>query len=114
MKLTEPTRRLRIYTGDAATWRGKTLYHVLVLKARKMGLAGATVWRCIEGFGPKNHIKTAKILALSSDLPVIIEVVDNADAINQYIEEIKDMVSEGMITLEDTKVLKYGDKENIE
>lgn len=107
MKITGPAKRLRIYIGESDSWKGKPLYHAILLKAKEMGLAGATVCRGVEGFGANSRVHTARILALSSDLPVVIDIVDNVDYINNFLPYLDEMVQEGLITLEDVQVIKY-------
>ncbi|GAW91859.1 DUF190 domain-containing protein [Calderihabitans maritimus] len=108
MKLTNPAQRLRIFIGEQDKWKGQPLYHALVLKAREMNMAGATVIRCIEGFGRNSRIKTARVLALSSDLPIVVEIVDNVEYIQSFLPVVKEMVKEGLVTLEDVEVIHYG------
>jgi CBS domain-containing protein len=100
-------KRLRIYIGDSDQWRGKPLYSVLLEQLKKEGLAGATVIRGVASFGAHSRIHTASILSLSADLPLVIEVVDSAEKIQQALETISPMVREGLITLEDVEVLSY-------
>jgi uncharacterized protein len=97
----------RIYIGESDTWHGKPLYEAIVHLLRERGLAGATVLRGIEGFGAKSHLHTTRILRLSEDLPVLIEVVDQEDRINAVLPELDLMVSDGLITLEKVRVLAY-------
>jgi uncharacterized protein len=89
-------------------WRtGQPLYEAIVLKAREMGLAGATVLRGPMGYGAHSHLHTAKILRLSEDLPVLIEIVDKEDKINAFLPELDKMVNDGLVTLERVRVIKY-------
>ena len=97
----------RIYIGESDTWHGKPLYEAIVHLLRERGLAGATVIRGIEGFGAKHHLHTTRILALTSDLPVLIEVVDQEDRLRQILPEIDAMVGDGLITLEKVEVIAY-------
>src|SRR5947209_3346671 len=98
---------LRIYLGELDKWHHQPLYEAIVLKAREMGLAGATVLRGPMGFGANSHLHTAKILRLSVDLPMIIEIVDTEEKINRLLPHLDLMVLEGLVTLEDVQVLKY-------
>jgi len=100
-------KRLRIYIGDSDQWRGKPLYSVLLEHLKKEGLAGATVYRGIGGFGAHSHIHTAAILDLSTDLPLVIEVIDTPEKINHAIETVSPMVREGLITIEGVEVIAY-------
>jgi uncharacterized protein len=107
MKIPEDGKLLRIFIGESDRWQHQPLYEAIVLKAREMGLAGATVLRGPMGFGANSHLHTAKILRLSMDLPMVIEIVDSAEKINQFLPHLDDMVLEGLVTLEDVKVIKY-------
>ncbi|MDI3548612.1 MAG: uncharacterized protein PWR10_2264 [Halanaerobiales bacterium] len=98
---------LKIYIGETDKWGHEPLYHALIKKFKKAGLAGATVVRGIEGFGLNSRIKSAHILQLSEDLPLIIEVVDKAEKIETILPEVKEMVKEGLITIEDVDVITY-------
>ncbi len=97
----------RIYIGESDTWHGRPLYEAIVHLLRERGLAGATVLRGIEGFGAKQHLHTTRILRLSEDLPVLIEVVDAEDRIRAILPELDGMVTGGMITLEKVEVIAY-------
>ena len=97
----------RIYIGESDTWHGRPLYEAIVHLLRERGLAGATVLRGIEGFGAKQHLHTTRILSLSSDLPVLIEVVDQEDRVRAVLSELDAMVGEGLITLERVEVIAY-------
>ena len=98
---------LRIFIGESDTWHGKPLYQAIVERARREGLAGATVVRGIEGFGADSHIHTSRILRLSEDLPVVIEMVDTAERIDAILPALDEMVTEGMVTLEAVHVVTY-------
>jgi PII-like signaling protein len=102
---------LRIYLGEQDKWHHQPLYEAIVLKAREMGLAGATVLRGPMGFGAHSHMHTAKILRLSEDLPVLIEIVDKEDKINAFIPELDKMLGDGLVTLEKVRILTYRAKE---
>lgn len=107
MKIDGPAKRLRIYIGESNQHHGRSLYNAIVLKARELGLAGATVLRGIEGFGANSRIRTARLLDLSSDLPVLIEVVDRADRIEKLLPFLEEAVREGLVTMEDVEVVRY-------
>jgi uncharacterized protein len=98
---------LRIYIGEQDKWYHQPLYEAIVLKAREMGLAGATVLRGPMGYGAHSHLHTAKILRLSEDLPVLIEIVDKEDKLNAFLPELDKMVNDGLVTLERVRVIKY-------
>ncbi|HEX3720210.1 MAG TPA: DUF190 domain-containing protein [Verrucomicrobiae bacterium] len=107
MKIPENGKLLRIFIGEADKWHHQPLYEAIVLKARELGLAGATVLRGPMGYGAHSHLHTAKILRLSMDLPIVIEMVDSEENLNKLIPFLDDMVLDGMVTLEDVRVLKY-------
>lgn len=107
MKLPQDGQLLRIFIGETDSWHGKPLYEAIVLKARELHLAGATVTRGIMGYGADSKIHSTKILRLSDDLPVIIEIVDSAEKIEMIIPFIDEVVTEGLITRENVKVIKY-------
>ena len=109
MKLPEQAKLLRIFIGENDRWQHQPLYEAIVLKARELGLAGATVLRGPMGFGAKSHLHTAKILRLSTDLPMVIEMVDSAERISLLLPHLDEMVVEGLVTLEDVQVIKYRD-----
>ena len=98
---------LRIFIGESDRWEHKPLYEAIVLKAREMHLAGATVLRGPMGFGKTSHLHTAKILRLSMDLPLIIEIVDSEEKINTFLPILDDMMGGGLVTLEKVKVIHY-------
>ncbi len=99
---------LRIFLGeDDRCQNGKPLYEEIVLKARELNLAGATVLKGVMGFGKTSRIHTSKFLVLSEDLPVVIEIVDTEEKINKFIPLIEDVIQGGMITLEKVTILKY-------
>jgi uncharacterized protein len=98
---------LRIYLGEQDKWQHHPLYEAIVLKAREMGLAGATVLRGPMGYGANSHMHTAKILRLSEDLPVLIEIVDKEDRINAFLPELDKMLGDGLVTLEKVHVIRY-------
>lgn len=107
MKPPEEGLLLRIFIGESDSCNDKTLYEAIVLKARELNLAGATVLRGIMGFGAESRIHTAKVLRLSEDLPVIVEIVDTEEKINLLMPFLDENVKEGLITLEKVKVLRY-------
>jgi PII-like signaling protein len=107
MKISEEGQLLRIFIGESDKWEGKPLYEALVLKAREMGLAGATMLRGLMGYGAASRIHTAKILRLSEDLPVIVEMVDSQEKIASFLPVIDEMVQEGLVTVEKVQVMMY-------
>jgi PII-like signaling protein len=98
---------LRIFIGESDTWHGRPLYEAIVARVREEGLAGATVLRGIEGFGAHSRIHSSRILRLSEDLPVVVEIVDTAENVDRVLPLLDEMVSEGMVTLERVEVIAY-------
>ena len=107
MSLPTEGKLLRILIGEADHWHGKPLYEAIVLEARKRGLAGATVVKGFMGFGAHSRIHTAKLLELSQDLPIVIEIVDAPEKIEAFMPDLEAMVGDGLITLERAEVLLY-------
>ena len=98
---------VRIYIGESDHWHGRPLYQAIVEMLRERHIAGATVLRGIEGFGAKSHLHTTRILRLSQDLPVLIEVVDDETRIRAVLPVLDEMVGDGLITLEKVEVIAY-------
>lgn len=107
MNLSENGMILRIYIGESDMLGSKPLYEAIVLKARELNLAGATVLRGIMGFGAASRIHTVKVLRLSEDLPLVIEIIDTEANIQKIMPFLDDVVKEGLITLEELTVIKY-------
>jgi len=111
MNLPEDGYLLRIFIGESDKYHGKSLFEWIVLKAREDGLAGATVLRGIMGFGPSSKIMTMKILRLSEDLPVVIEIVDTREKLEDFLDKINCAIQEGMVTLEEAHIKIYRGRE---
>ena len=111
MDLPEEGCLLRIFIGESDKFQGKPLYEWIVLQAREFGLAGATVLRGIMGFGPSSKISTYKILRISEDMPVIIEVVDSQDKLESFLKSIDPAITEGLVTLERAHIRIYRGRE---
>ncbi len=109
-KITVRAKRLRIYIGEADSWQGKSLYQALVLKAKELDLAGATVFQGCMGYGANSRIHTASIIDLSADLPIMIEIIDSEEYIQKFLPYLDLMVKEGLVTVDDLEVIKYGKK----
>jgi PII-like signaling protein len=107
MSLPAEGKLLRIFVGEADRWQGKPLYEAIVIEARQRGLAGATVIKGFMGFGAHSRIHTAKLLELSQDLPIVVEIVDTAEKIEAFMPDLEKMVGDGLITLERAEVLLY-------
>lgn len=99
---------LRIFIGETDSYKGKALYEQIVLKAKELNLARATVIRGIMGFGADSRIHTAKLLRLSEDLPVVIELVDTEENLNKILPFLDETVKEGLVTMEKVRIIKYG------
>lgn len=111
-QLPSDAKLLRIFFGEADRFEGKPLCEAIVLKAREMGLAGATVLRGPMGFGKSSHLHTSKILRLSEDLPLVVEIVDTEAKIDTFLPVLDTMMGSGLVTLEKVTVLRYGAKSN--
>jgi len=107
MKITGQGMLLRIFIGESDRWHGRPLHEALMLEAREAGLAGATVLRGLAGYGAHSRVHTAKVLRLSEDLPIILEIVDREDRIRAFLPLCDEMIGEGLITLERVEILKY-------
>jgi uncharacterized protein len=107
MKIPQDGYLLRIFIGESDRWQGKPLYEAIVLKARELHVAGATVIRGPMGFGANSRLHTSKILRLSEDLPMIVEIVDAKEKIDELMPHVDQMVQEGLVTLEKVQVIKY-------
>jgi PII-like signaling protein len=99
---------LRIFIGEDDRYEGHPLYEAIVLAARRLHLAGATILRGPMGFGHSSRLHTAKILRLSEDLPIVIEIVDSEEKINEFLPVLEGMIGSGLVTLEKVQVLRYG------
>ena len=98
---------LRIFVGESDTWHHKSLHSAIVESARTQGLAGATVLRGIEGYGANRHIHTARLVDISPDLPIVIEIVDEEAKIQEFLPVVEEMMSNGLVTLERVTVHIY-------
>ncbi len=107
MQIPEDAVLLRIFIGENDRWHHKPLYEAIVLKARELHLGGATVLRGPMGFGRTSRLHTAKILNLSTDLPLVIEIVDSEANISAFLPVIDEMITGGLVTMEKVKVLHY-------
>lgn len=107
MEIPKEAVLLRIFIGESDRWHHQPLYEAIVLKAREMHLAGATVTRGIMGFGKSSRLHTAKILRLSLDLPLIIEIVDSEEKIQAFLPVLDPMIGGGLLTMETVKCLRY-------
>ncbi|MFI5799514.1 DUF190 domain-containing protein [Streptomyces sp. NPDC051677] len=106
-RLTGSALRLTVFVGENDTWRRKPLYTEIVHRAHAAGLAGASVFRGIEGFGASSLIHTSRLLSLSEDLPVAVVVVDTEERVRAFLPELDELVTEGMVTLDPCEVIRY-------
>src|SRR5438094_9297271 len=107
MHLPHDAMLLRIFIGESDRWKHQPLYEAIVLKARELHLAGATVLRGAMGFGKSSVVHTAKILRLSMDLPLLIEIVDSEEKIQSFLPVLDQMMKGGLVTLEKVRVIDY-------
>ena len=107
MRLPREGQLLRIFIGESDRWGGLPLYEAIVQEARKRGLAGATVFRGSEGFGAHSRIHTSRILRLSEDLPILVEIVDSEEKVQAFLPVLDEMVTEGLVTVEKATVIFY-------
>jgi uncharacterized protein len=106
-RLTGGALRVTVFIGENDTWHHKPLYTEIVHRARAAGLAGASVFRGIEGFGASSLIHTSRLLSLSEDLPVAIVIVDSEERVRGFLPELDELVSEGLVILDDCEVIRY-------
>lgn len=107
MKLPRDAQMLRIFIGESDMHHSRPLYEVLVERAREAGLAGATVLNGVMGFGAHSRVHTAKILRLSEDLPIVVEIIDRPERIDEFLPLLDELVPEGLVTLENVQVIVY-------
>jgi len=107
MKLEGEAKLLRIFIGESDRYGGQPLYEAIVLEARKRGLSGASVFKGFMGFGAHSRVHSAKVLQLSEDLPVMVEIVDTEEKIRDFLPVLDGMVREGLVTLERVEVIRY-------
>ena len=114
MKIESEAQLVRIFVGEGDKKGNRPLYEVIVEEARKRGLAGATVLRGTLGFGANSRIHTSKILRLSEDLPMVIELVDEKEKIQAFLPDLDEMIQEGLITIEKVKIIAYRHSKNLD
>ena len=110
-RLRGPALRLTVYLGESDVWHHKPVFAEIVHRAREAGLAGASVFRGIEGFGASSLVHTQRLLSLSEDLPVAVVVVDTRERVEAFLPRIDELVGEGLVTLEEVEVVRYGGRE---
>ena len=106
-ELDGPAQRLTVYVGEADRWHHKLLYSEIVHRAHAAGIAGASVFRGIEGYGAGRHMHTTRLLSLSEDLPVAVVVVDTAERITAFLPQLEELDIDGLVFVEDVHVLRY-------
>jgi len=114
MELEGQGKIMRIFIGEEDKYNHQPLYHVILKLLKEKGFAGGTVIKGIEGFGANSRIHTSRILSLSDDLPILIEVVDKEERIREIVPQIKEIVSDGLVTIEDCEILLYAHDEKKE
>jgi uncharacterized protein len=107
MKLEGKAKMLRVHFGEDDKWKGKPLYQAIVEKCRELDLAGASVYRGVEGYGASTFIRREHLLSFSRDLPVMVSVIDSEENIRKLLPYLDEMVSEGLIAMSDVEVIKY-------
>ena len=107
MKIEGEGTLIRVFIGEADTWHGKPLYEAIVLRAREEGMAGATVVRGLEGYGASSRLHTTRLLELSTDLPVVVEIVDTVERSDRLLPILDEMVGDGLVTSERVHVVTY-------
>jgi PII-like signaling protein len=107
MNIPEAGYLLRVFIGESDTFGHRPLYEEIVLKAREAGLAGATVLRGVMGFGKNSILHTAKILRLSEDLPMVVEIVDSLEKIESFVPTLNEMIKDGLVMIEPVRVIHY-------
>ncbi len=109
MQIPKDAALLRIFIGESDRFHGKPLFEAIVMKAREMHMAGATVLRGPMGFGRSSRLHTAKVLRLSEDLPIVVEIIDSVEKIDEFLPALDGMIGSGLVTLEKVQVHRYGD-----
>jgi PII-like signaling protein len=107
VRIPEEGQLLRIFIGESDRWRGKPLYEAIILRAREEGMAGATMLRGLMGYGAASRIHAAKILRLSEDLPIVIEMVDSPAKITTFLGILEEIAPQGLVTVENVRVIQY-------
>ncbi|MBC7268701.1 MAG: DUF190 domain-containing protein [Streptomyces sp.] len=113
-RLTGRALRVTVFVGENDTWQHRPLYSEIVHRARRAGLAGASVFRGIEGFGASSLIHTSRLLSLSEDLPVAVVIVDTEERVRAFLPQLDELVTEGMVILDGCEVIRYIGREGAE
>ncbi|MFE2426018.1 DUF190 domain-containing protein [Streptomyces sp. NPDC059373] len=107
MRLSGPALRVTIFTGENDTWHHRPLYSEIVHRAHAAGLAGASVFRGVEGFGASSIVHTSRLLSLSEDLPVAVVIVDSEDRVRAFLPQLDELVTEGLVIVDEVEVITY-------
>ena len=113
MNLPEEAELVRVYISEGDQWQGRPLYEEIVKEARKRGLAGATVLRGVLGFGADSRMHTAKILRLSEDLPLVVEIIDRPEPLDAFMPDLDRMIKDGLVTREKVRVTIYRHSQSV-
>ncbi|HLI63554.1 MAG TPA: DUF190 domain-containing protein [Terriglobales bacterium] len=113
MKLQGKAKMLRIHFGENDQWQGRPLYQVIVERCRKLDIAGATVYRGIEGYGASTIIRRSHLFRFSTDAPILVHIIDTAENIQRLLPVLDEMVQEGLIAMSDVEVIKYVHQEGL-
>lgn len=111
MRVAGPALRLTVIVGEDDHWHHKPLYHEIVARARTAGLAGASVFRGIEGYGGSSLIHTTRLLSLSEDLPIAIVIVDDAERVRAFLPQLDELVGEGLVLIDEVEVIRYSGRD---
>ncbi len=111
MRLTGPALRVTIFVGENDTWHHRPLHSEIVHRAHAAGLAGASVFKGVEGFGASSLIHTSRLLSLSEDLPVAVVIVDSEERVRAFLPQLDELVSEGLVVLDACEVIRYVGRE---
>jgi uncharacterized protein len=114
MRIDGPAVRLTIFIGEDDVWHHKPLYHEIVRRAHRAGLAGASVSRGIEGYGASSRVHTTRLLSLSEDLPIAIVIVDQEDRVRAFLPQLDELVAEGLVIIDPVEVIRYVGRESAE
>jgi PII-like signaling protein len=112
MSLSGPARRLTVIVGEDDIWHHRPLYTEIVHRAHQAGLAGASVFRGLEGYGASRRVHTSRLLSLSEDLPVAVVIIDTAEHINAFLPQVDELITEGVVVLDDVQVHRYVGRQN--
>ena len=107
MKLQGKAKMLRIYFGEDDQWQGRPLYQAIVERCRQLDIAGATVYRGIQGYGASTRIRRSHLFSFSSDAPILVQIIDSEENVGRLIPALDEMVAEGLIAMSDVEVIKY-------